>query len=443
MYGNTGFLQAMTTVTNKIISKVYGKEDYAFQLMYMPMNSKPFYNDNYAEVIGTIMPLIIYAVANLASRTITLTSDINEDRIQQLLQRLGMRKSVELGLEYLLSFFFSAFFLPLVTLIGCRLILTTTDFWFLFVNILIYSLNVTMMSHAIKFLIRSHVYAEIVELLAEGIQIMITIYGLLMTTIEPWYVYYSSTLLPLPAITWVIRLGQIAFNRGIEVKLFQRNPIVNGNDLTLVMYYALLSLYLKLMIMIYLWPVEIANDPKNLRTRFYLCSPRFWRGVCRCGRPQNYRSATELDESVLDHAFGHTDINELLSGEANGEDMLKLHEVTVKHGKHNIVDKLSLTVKKGEIFVITGKNGSGKTTVLQTIAGLSHVHSGTATAFGIDLFKSLRFTTDNFLSYKLQEEALIDTFTPEEQIRFACKFMGLTHLDIEATVLKTLTEYDL
>ena len=60
MYANAGFLQTMTTVTNKIISEVYKKDSYAFQLMYMPMNSKPFYNDNYSEVVGTILPLIIY-----------------------------------------------------------------------------------------------------------------------------------------------------------------------------------------------------------------------------------------------------------------------------------------------------------------------------------------------------------------------------------------------
>jgi len=75
----------MTTMTSKIINKIYGKSDYAFQLMYMPMNSKAFYNDFYADVIGTLLPLTIYVVVNLASRTIEISSNVDEERVQELL----------------------------------------------------------------------------------------------------------------------------------------------------------------------------------------------------------------------------------------------------------------------------------------------------------------------------------------------------------------------
>jgi len=119
------------------------------------------------------------------------------------------------------------------------------------------------------------------------------------------------------------------------------------------------------------------------------------------------------------------------------EAMLKLDGVTVVHKKHHIVNDLSLQVKKNEIFVFIGENSSGKSAVLQTIAGLTHVHSGTATAFGVDLFSSLRFTKNNFLSIALQKETLIDNMTPDEQIRFSCRFMGIS--DIEATIENILT----
>lgn len=64
-----------------------------------------------------------------------------------------------------------------------------------------------------------------------------------------------------------------------------------------------------------------------------------------------------------------------------------MHGVTVEHyahsfidtfkcgccssGKHhhNLLDHFSLTVKKGEILVLIGKNGSGKSSILRTIAG--------------------------------------------------------------------------
>ena len=109
--------------------------------------------------------------------------------------------------------------------------------------------------------------------------------------------------------------------------------------------------------------------------------------------------------------------------------------------KHLIIDNLSIEVKKNEIFVFIGENGSGKSVVLQTIAGLTHVHHGTATACGVDLLNSLRFTGNNFLSIVPQKEALIDNMTPEEQIRFNCRFMGIT--DIEYTLETILTSFNL
>ena len=48
---------------------------------------------------------------------------------------------------------------------------------------------------------------------------------------------------------------------------------------------------------------------------------------------------------------------------------LKLERVNVKHGKHALVDNLSLTIFEDEIFVIIGENGTGKTNVLKTMAG--------------------------------------------------------------------------
>ena len=62
----------MTTLTSQIIKKLYpSKSDFAFQLMYMPMNSEPFYNDKFSEVIGALLPLAIYTACKLASRAIS------------------------------------------------------------------------------------------------------------------------------------------------------------------------------------------------------------------------------------------------------------------------------------------------------------------------------------------------------------------------------------
>ena len=44
--------------------------------------------------------------------------------------------------------------------------------------------------------------------------------------------------------------------------------------------------------------------------------------------------------------------------------MLRLEKVTVKVGNKKIVNELSLKVKKDELFVLIGENGSGKSVIL-------------------------------------------------------------------------------
>jgi hypothetical protein len=92
-----------------------------------------------------------------------------------------MRKSVELGLEYLLSFFFSAVFLPLICGIGSQMMLITTDYSFLLVNIIIYALNVTIMKHMIKFMIISRSASDFVGNLFEFTQLTVALYGYFMS----------------------------------------------------------------------------------------------------------------------------------------------------------------------------------------------------------------------------------------------------------------------
>jgi ABC-type lipoprotein export system ATPase subunit len=50
------------------------------------------------------------------------------------------------------------------------------------------------------------------------------------------------------------------------------------------------------------------------------------------------------------------------------------------------VREVSLSVKRGEFLVVTGRSGSGKTTMLNLIAGLTRPSAGTVQWHGIDLW---------------------------------------------------------
>ena len=51
-------------------------------------------------------------------------------------------------------------------------------------------------------------------------------------------------------------------------------------------------------------------------------------------------------------------------------EMISLENVTKTYKDKTVVDKLSLSVGKGEVFALLGANGAGKTTTIKMILGL-------------------------------------------------------------------------
>jgi branched-chain amino acid transport system ATP-binding protein len=62
--------------------------------------------------------------------------------------------------------------------------------------------------------------------------------------------------------------------------------------------------------------------------------------------------------------------------------MLEVMHAIVKYGKSTVITDLSLTIQQGEIVSILGPNGSGKTTIVRSILGLTPIVSGEILFFG-------------------------------------------------------------
>src|SRR5258708_26525702 len=58
--------------------------------------------------------------------------------------------------------------------------------------------------------------------------------------------------------------------------------------------------------------------------------------------------------------------------------LLKIEHLEVRYGDLIGVSDVSLDVPEGSVVALLGSNGGGKTTVLNAIAGLIPVHSGSA-----------------------------------------------------------------
>jgi ABC-2 type transport system ATP-binding protein len=64
--------------------------------------------------------------------------------------------------------------------------------------------------------------------------------------------------------------------------------------------------------------------------------------------------------------------------------------LTKKYGDFIALDRLSLSVERGEILGFVGPNGAGKTTTINILVGLARPTSGSARIAGVDCVKSAR-----------------------------------------------------
>lgn len=68
----------------------------------------------------------------------------------------------------------------------------------------------------------------------------------------------------------------------------------------------------------------------------------------------------------------------------SAEPFIEVSDLVTYYGKRRILDRVSLTVRRGEVMVIMGGSGSGKSTLLRYLLGLQRPDSGTIRIFGKD-----------------------------------------------------------
>lgn len=96
-----------------------------------------------------------------------------------------------------------------------------------------------------------------------------------------------------------------------------------------------------------------------------------------------------------------------------------LEGVTKRYGEQVVVNNVSLEVKDGEFFVLLGSSGSGKTTVLNIIAGLTDAEEGKVLLHGKDV--SGLPTQKRRIGFVFQNYALFQYMTVAENVEFGLR----------------------
>lgn len=106
------------------------------------------------------------------------------------------------------------------------------------------------------------------------------------------------------------------------------------------------------------------------------------------------------------------------------ENILELHDVTKKFGHQLALDHVSLSIHRGDIYGLIGRNGAGKTTILKTIVQLIRQNSGQIVLFG-------ETSGSQYIKQLKRTGSVIETpvanaeLTARQNLTYYCKIKGI------------------
>ena len=122
--------------------------------------------------------------------------------------------------------------------------------------------------------------------------------------------------------------------------------------------------------------------------------------------------------------------------------MIELQNLVKEFGDLTAVDDLSLTVERGEFFVVLGPNAAGKTTTIKILAGLLTPTRGHAKVCGYDV-QSDPMEVRKRLAYVPDFPFLYDKLTPWEFLRFTGQLFQMGEPQIQKQTRELIPRFNL
>jgi ABC-2 type transport system ATP-binding protein len=131
-------------------------------------------------------------------------------------------------------------------------------------------------------------------------------------------------------------------------------------------------------------------------------------------------------------------VAELLA-DAPDDAVIVARRLTKKYGDFTAVERLDLTIRRGEVFGLLGPNGAGKTTTVLMLLGLTDPTAGVVRVLGLDPTRE-PLAVKRRVGYLPDSVGFYGGMTGRENLRYTARLNGLAHSEGEARIAELLHE---
>lgn len=119
------------------------------------------------------------------------------------------------------------------------------------------------------------------------------------------------------------------------------------------------------------------------------------------------------------------------------ETTLDVRGVTRRYGAREVLKGITFSAQKGEIIALLGRNGTGKSTLMNTITGYLCQSSGDIAICGYDVLTQSREARCR-TGYLPEQPPLYPDMTVTEYLRYCCRLRGISKMQQTAEIARVI-----
>jgi ABC-2 type transport system ATP-binding protein len=121
----------------------------------------------------------------------------------------------------------------------------------------------------------------------------------------------------------------------------------------------------------------------------------------------------------------------------SADNVIEVQGLTKRYDEATVVNGISFSVTRGEIFGLLGPNGAGKTTTILMLLGLSDISDGQARVLGFDPVRE-PLAVKRRVGYLPDQVGFYDNLSASDNMRYTARLMGLDREEREKKIAESL-----